>query len=235
MAGNFWRAGPRLFLSKPSRAVERAIYALVKGNKMHRSPHLRFVAPVLMVPLLCFARQGSAQVRPNNAPYRPDQTVAAKETDLYLGLLERDYLQLKQYLRAKNYEEALQFFAGLQTRYPQRAGIFYHTGFVYRQMENRRKAEEAFLRAIVLAPDDPATRTALGIVYQQQGRYADAADTFRAALRIDSLDPSAWNSLGLTYKMSGDNAAALQSYRAGREARLHPVRPHSSLGGLTPR
>ena len=55
-------------------------------------------------------------------------------------------------------------------------------GAVYRQNLLTEKAEQAYLVALGLNPDDPATLSALGYVYSDQGRFDEAEQMFRRAI-----------------------------------------------------
>jgi len=57
------------------------------------------------------------------------------------------------------------------------------------------RAEAAFRRCIVLAPNLVGAHTGLGIVLAEKGRLADALDEFRTARRLDPSDPAALDNL----------------------------------------
>ena len=61
------------------------------------------------------------------------------------------------------------------------------------------EAEQCFLEAIKISPDDPEPRCVLGSLYRDQGRFAEAEATLRSALEIDGNNAEAFLVLGLLY------------------------------------
>jgi len=61
------------------------------------------------------------------------------------------------------------------------------------------EAEECFLKAIEMSPNDPEPRCVLGNLYRDQGRFAESEAMLRAALEIDGSNAEAFLALGLLY------------------------------------
>jgi tetratricopeptide (TPR) repeat protein len=70
------------------------------------------------------------------------------------------------------------------------------------------EAENCFLDAIKIAPNDTEARQMLGNLYREQGRFADAESILRSALEIDGTDAEAFLTLGLLYAEGGRHDAA---------------------------
>lgn len=61
------------------------------------------------------------------------------------------------------------------------------------------EAEECFLKAIEISPNDPEPRCVLGNLYRDQGRFAESEAMLRSALEIDGNNAEAFLALGLLY------------------------------------
>jgi Flp pilus assembly protein TadD len=75
--------------------------------------------------------------------------------------------------------------------------------------ENKYKlAEEAFLKAVAVAPGDGFSHCTLGIVYYSTGKYAEAIKELETALTINPKDATAHNYLGITWSQKGSSEKA---------------------------
>jgi tetratricopeptide (TPR) repeat protein len=70
------------------------------------------------------------------------------------------------------------------------------------------EAEQLFLDAMALAPNDPEIRLVLGNLYREQGRFGDAEIILRSVLDLDVRNADAFLTLGLLYMEGGRLPAA---------------------------
>ena len=93
--------------------------------------------------------------------------------------------------------------------------LYYHLGFIYRSSNNYKKAEDCYIHALRLAPENADVMCALGIVYQQKEDFEKAVALFDKALKKDRALITAYNSLGYTYHLMGEYETASQTYQKG--------------------
>ena len=87
-----------------------------------------------------------------------------------------------------------------------------------------REAEESFVRACELAPDQPEPHFQLGVFYDGRQQHAKAAAQFRKVLRLVPSDPQAYDYLGLNLEALGDFDRAEAAYRMGLARNSGPRR-----------
>jgi len=75
------------------------------------------------------------------------------------------------------------------------------------------EAEQCFLDAMALSPNDSEIRLILGNLYREQGRFSDAEIILRSALELDDSNAEAFLTLGLLYVEGGS-----ASFPAARKA-----------------
>lgn len=76
----------------------------------------------------------------------------------------------------------------------------------------------AALKAVEIAPDDPAALDALGYVYFSTGRFANAEASFARAIELDSRYFPAHLHLAMNYLAQGNRAAAFNELTLVRDA-----------------
>jgi tetratricopeptide (TPR) repeat protein len=74
------------------------------------------------------------------------------------------------------------------------------------------RAEQAYLRALELEPEDYVARVNLGVLKLSQGDASGAAALFAEAVEVRPEAPDAWNDLGLARRAQGDLEGAQQAY-----------------------
>ena len=79
------------------------------------------------------------------------------------------------------------------------------------------EAEQCFLDAIALSPNDPEIRQVLGNLYREQGRFSDAEAALRSSLELDDSNADAFLGLGLLYAEGGRPDAARRALYAAWE------------------
>jgi len=85
---------------------------------------------------------------------------------------------------------------------------------------DREAAEEAYSRAVELAPQRPSFRYNLALLLQETGRAKPAAEEYRRVLEIDPDNAWAHYQLGAILEHQGRDAKAVEQY--GRAFRLDP-------------
>lgn len=78
------------------------------------------------------------------------------------------------------------------------------------------RAQQAYERALALAPKSDACRYNLGLVYAKQNRYEEAIELLKQAIEIHPRHVKAWYMLGLACKNSGDRDQARKALEEGR-------------------
>ena len=75
-----------------------------------------------------------------------------------------------------------------------------------------QEAEEAYAKAIELAPENTLPRFNLGMLLQQIGRSRDAVQEFRSLLEIDDHHARTYYQLGMLHEARKQRSAALEHY-----------------------
>ena len=78
-------------------------------------------------------------------------------------------------------------------------------------------AEEAYQRAVELAPDYSAAWNNLGVARGGQGNYAGAEEACRRAVELAPDDSAAWNNLGVARGGQGNSAGEEEAYQRAVE------------------
>jgi serine/threonine-protein kinase len=106
--------------------------------------------------------------------------------------------------------EAIEQFKRVLELTPDNPAGYLNLGEAYAAIGNSEsdaKAEQAYRKAIDLAPSYPAYAN-LGNLYMGQGRYADAANVTRKALELNDSDYRVWLNLLLDERLLKDLSAA---------------------------
>jgi tetratricopeptide (TPR) repeat protein len=78
-------------------------------------------------------------------------------------------------------------------------------------------AEQCFLDAMAMSPDDPEIRLTLGNLYREQGRFGDSELILRSLLEIDDGNAEAYLAIGLLYAEGARLDAAERALTAAWE------------------
>ena len=81
-------------------------------------------------------------------------------------------------------EEAKKHFLYLSKIFNNDSGIYYNLGITYEKLKNPDKAQEAYIKAISLAPEEVDAYYNLGLVYMDKKLYEKAVDCFESVLSI---------------------------------------------------
>lgn len=110
-------------------------------------------------------------------------------------------------------DEAEHLLDGLATDYPELSGPLLNLGILHAAAGRFEAAEEAFRRAIEVAPADAVAHAELGIVLRHQGRFMEADAAYREALALQPDYALAWRNRGVLLDLYlGRPAEALQCY-----------------------
>ena len=125
------------------------------------------------------------------------------------------FLQWKQEFDSNNLSKAIEILETENKKHPGDLQCLYHLGFTWRSIGDLEKAENFYLEASEIAPDDDSINLGLGIVYQLKGDFGKAIKFLGKATASPHYNVNAFNSLGLTYKKKGDLDKAIESYLGG--------------------
>jgi len=99
--------------------------------------------------------------------------------------IEQDVLGLAQmYIKAGNYEKAVEKLRELVTREPGSDSAYAILGNAYKKLGRTEECEEVYKKAIDLNPDNLIAQNNIANLYRDTGRYLSAEKHYREALRI---------------------------------------------------
>ncbi len=111
---------------------------------------------------------------------------------------------------------------------PELAQIWSNAGVLHVRSNQLTAAENAYLKAIALAPKDSTALFNLASLYRRTGERDQAAMLERQAQRVLSRDPFHQFQQAIAAENAGDPATALKHFR--RAIRLHPNEARFHLG-----
>lgn len=138
-----------------------------------------------------------------------------------LGRIKKDsaaeiYVKLGiAYMREGQYAIALRKLKQGLAADPKSADAHNVIALLYERLGEGRLAEEHYIRAVQLEPDNPFVRNAWGSFLCQQKKYAEAEAQFKRAVQ-NPLYPTPWvatTNAGLCARRAGDMAKAEQYFR----------------------
>ncbi len=121
----------------------------------------------------------------------------------------------QQALAQGRIDAALARLAALSSSHPKCAPVALIQAQVHASRGQAREAEDSFMRACALAPDQPEPHFQLGVFYDGRQQHGKAADRFRKVLSLAPSDPQAYDYLGLSLEAQGEFAKAEAAYRMG--------------------
>jgi tetratricopeptide (TPR) repeat protein len=128
---------------------------------------------------------------------------------------ENIFLNWKKEFEANNLTEAIKILEAENKNKPNDLQCLYHLGFTWRFIGDFEKAENYYLEALQIAPDDDSINLGVGVVYQMKGDFDKAIKYLEKATTNPQFNVNAFNSLGLTYKKKGDLDKAIEIYLQG--------------------
>ncbi len=111
---------------------------------------------------------------------------------------------------------------------PDLAQVWSNAGVLHVRSNDLAAAEEAYVRAVALAPKDSTPLFNLASLYRRTGERDQASALERRAQRVLAGDPFHQFQQAITAENAGDPATALKHYR--RAIRLHPNEMRFHLG-----
>ena len=107
---------------------------------------------------------------------------------------------------AKNYSEAIAHLYRATKVAPDEPKVWNALGITYMEVEEFRKAEEAFRMALVAKPDFSEAKMNLGILYSKMKDYKSAIKSLNEAIADETFDKKhmAFYHLAMVYKELGD-------------------------------
>ncbi len=95
---------------------------------------------------------------------------------------------------------------------PYDAEVYNDLGNLLALDDRHQEAEEAYRKAIELAPTDTLARFNLGVLLQQEGRWRDAQKELRSLLEIDDRHGKTYYQLGILFESRGQRGRAVEHY-----------------------
>ena len=130
-----------------------------------------------------------------------------------MGAAENLYQRGLKFLRADEYEKALDCFKKA-TEVNKRLGeAWFSVGYCYDKLGRYQEAIESFKQAIRIKPDYAAAHYNVGGTYLQLDHYQEALEACKQAIRIKPDYAKAHYSLGMVYLILGDKGSALEQYK----------------------
>lgn len=140
------------------------------------------------------------------------------------------FQQAKEAAARGNYPKALNLYGQLIKQNPQHAAALTNRALIWEKMpakdadelaKNRAFAQEDYLRALAINPDQAETYNNLGALYMDMDRNADAAGLFTQALLRQPTYFTALVNRATAYSKLGDMTQALMDFEAAAQVRPH--------------
>ncbi|MCO1334418.1 tetratricopeptide repeat protein [Microbulbifer sp. OS29] len=98
------------------------------------------------------------------------------------GSINRDFERSLEYLEEQDYVRAIELLQSVVEREQRLPAPYINLGIAYYKIEDKKKAEDAFLQALALDDKHPVATNELAVLYRKQGRFADARKIYVNAL-----------------------------------------------------
>ena len=123
--------------------------------------------------------------------------------------------QVQRSLAQGRIQSAVDRLSGLISSHPKCPPVVAMQAQFFARQGMAREAEEWFLRAVELGPDQPEAHFHLGVFYDGRQQHAKAAERFRKVLSLAPSDPQAYDYLALSLEAQGQFDKAEAAYRMG--------------------
>jgi tetratricopeptide (TPR) repeat protein len=154
--------------------------------------------------------------------------IAAGMTDVQQGLLHRLKGQIA--CHAEKFGKAMEEFTKSESLFgpsaPERVLLFENfscAGYAFIKSDEKKKAAEAFGKAVAIKPDDFFAWLELAKAQQALGDHKSAIGAYSEAVRISAEAVDAWFELGNEYAAIDEHGHAIESFTHATE--LDPERP----------
>lgn len=125
---------------------------------------------------------------------------------------DRMYIAAWSAIARAQYQQAIQVFSQITSRYPDETEACYQMGRLLHGQEQDEAAITVLNQGLKRNPQDPNLYNALGMSLVGLHRYREAIQAHMQYEKLAPDDPNAHDSLGMTYQQSGDYYAALTEY-----------------------
>jgi tetratricopeptide (TPR) repeat protein len=117
------------------------------------------------------------------------------------------------YLYLKNsWEEIILLAQTIDLKLEKDPWVCYRVGQAYQNLGRTKNAQDAYILAMTLAPDNLSFINKLGITYVELGEFQKAISLFGVSLGKQSKQADVWINLGFAYINVKQNEMALQAY-----------------------
>ena len=96
-------------------------------------------------------------------------------------------------------KEAAQHLLYLAKTFPDDSAIYYNLGIAYEKQKEFKKAQEAYLKCLEIAPQEIDAVYNLGLVYTELQKYDEGIKCFKKVLQQDSNDSNSYFNIGICY------------------------------------
>ena len=161
------------------------------------------IALVLVLGGCASTKKEISSIEPLFVEVDGEVTMTEKPTD---GLkrraqAEQDYIMALGVMRNGRPKHALRLFNAFVKAYPHYSGPYANIGIIYQGMGEHEKAEQSYLKAIELKPDNSMVYNRLGMLYRVMGDFEKAEAAYLKAISLDRSYTEVHMNLGILYDM----------------------------------
>ncbi|HLW71631.1 MAG TPA: tetratricopeptide repeat protein [Candidatus Binataceae bacterium] len=178
------------------------------GRRSHKIPAMA-VALVIMLGLAPLSAHSAAGA---------DNNICDPLADYYLGL--------------EDYPKTLELHQAIIRKHPDFALAYYHLGFVYGALGDRRRELADYQKAVDLGLNDWDLFLNLGRLYFETGHFAEARGAFRIATLLGPYRPETHYNLGLAYEQTGELQKAEQEILQSLRIKPHHADARNTLATI---
>lgn len=117
------------------------------------------------------------------------------------------------YLRKKNYTEAVVYFRKAQELKKDEPMIWYSLGYSFGGLNENEQALNALQKAVELKPNYTDAWYNLGSILFKLERYKEAVEAYRTTVKLNPKDAEAYAFLGVAYSKLDDYGKAVESFQ----------------------
>ncbi|HJV66859.1 MAG TPA: tetratricopeptide repeat protein [Geomonas sp.] len=115
---------------------------------------------------------------------------------------------------------------------PAKGRVFQHLGTAAERHGDLDYAEEAYGKAIDLAPADPYSHLDFGRLLLLRGKLDLAMKQFQAVVELDPSMSEVYNNIGKIYELQGDQGKAIEQYRLAVKGKPYLAEPYCNIGDI---
>lgn len=207
------RVGPIIGIERDEAKKEKAALSPPPFTHHRKNNVARMVIAFLLVMIagLYFVRINRKPQTVQVAPELPVLPVKNDQSFLMAQEVNREAIAL---FHAGKYQEALDQFLEISSKYPDSASTHTNLGMTYFKLGDRANARSHLLTAVTLNPKDVIAFNNLGIVSLSEGDDLTAVSYFKKAIQVSPSFPDSHLNLGKTLEQMGKPEKAVNEYRA---------------------